>query len=447
MLSSIELRLLTTVDWAKQSGTSCIMKTLKRIGAVGGAISLALCWPLAVGQIGQNVITDGIKHINNGKVKVELVSYDRGYLSSQVKTRYTIVDPAIKQQMEAEGFPADVIMNSEVQHGLLSLSAVSTFPDYPQLPLVINSTTRLNGNTEYTAKTESWHYTNSGENGFTLSMMPMVFTGTATALGELTYSTTIPSIDIDFTTGEKVQFSQLTGEGQGKQQNGFWIGQQKIALDAFDARDTAGDSLFSAKHLSYQFTSALDEPQQRFSSQHIAKIGELVNESGTVHDVQMDFTLDGVDSQSFEQLSNIYQEHPDMSPDAISQALPYVDTLFAKGFKLTMNNMALKVGEGEFNSNWSLGIPEGTKDVLQDPGIILSSLTGNVDTFVSTQLAMDYPFVQQGIDELVVMEMATQSDKGYQLQADIKEGNVVFANGQQVPLVALLMPLMMQQGY
>jgi uncharacterized protein YdgA (DUF945 family) len=112
-----------------------------------------------------------------------------------------------------------------------------------------------------------------------------------------------------------------------------------------------------------------------------------------------------------------------------------------------MNKMALKVGEGEFDSNWSFAIPEGTKDVLQDPSVILSALTGNLDTFVSTQLAADYPFVQQGVDELVMMEMATQNEKGYQLKADVKDGNLVFANGQQVPLVALLVPLMMQQGY
>lgn len=136
-----------------------------------------------------------------------------------------------------------------------------------------------------------------------------------------------------------------------------------------------------------------------------------------------------------------------MSQQAISEALPYVDTLFAKGFKVSMNKMALKVGEGEFDSNWSFAIPEGTKDVLQDPSVILSALTGNLDTFVSTQLAADYPFVQQGVDELVMMEMATQNEKGYQLKADVKDGNLVFANGQQVPLVALLVPLMMQQGY
>ncbi|ELE5890865.1 DUF945 family protein [Vibrio fluvialis] len=423
------------------------MKTIKRIGAVGGAISLALCWPLAVGQIGQNVITDGVNHIDNDKVKAEVVSYDRGYLTSTVQTRYSIVDPAIKLQMEAEGMPTEVVMHSEVHHGLLSLTAVSTFPDYPDFPMVINSTTRLNGNTEYTAQTETWHYANNGENPFTLSVTPMVFKGTATTLGELTYSASIPSIDMDFPTGEKVQMSNLAGEGQGIQQNGFWIGQQKMTMEQLNTQDTAGDSPFSAKQASYEFTSTLDESKQRFSSQHIIKIGELVNESGKVNDVQIDFTLGDVDSQSFAKLSDIYQENPDMSQQAISEALPYVDILFAKGFKVSMNKMALKVGEGEFDSNWSFAIPEGTKDVLQDPSVILSALTGNLDTFVSTQLAADYPFVQQGVDELVMMEMATQNEKGYQLKADVKDGNLVFANGQQVPLVALLVPLMMQQGY
>ncbi|EKO3468798.1 DUF945 family protein [Vibrio fluvialis] len=423
------------------------MKTIKRIGAVGGAISLALCWPLAVGQIGQNVITDGVNHIDNDKVKAEVVSYDRGYLTSTVQTRYSIVDPAIKLQMEAEGMPTEVVMHSEVHHGLLSLTAVSTFPDYPDFPMVINSTTRLNGNMEYTAQTETWHYANNGENPFTLSVTPMVFKGTATTLGELTYSASIPSIDMDFPTGEKVQMSNLVGEGQGIQQNGFWIGQQKMTMEQLNTQDTAGDSPFSAKQASYEFTSTLDESKQRFSSQHIIKIGELVNESGKVNDVQIDFTLGDVDSQSFAKLSDIYQENPDMSQQAISEALPYVDILFAKGFKVSMNKMALKVGEGEFDSNWSFAIPEGTKDVLQDPSVILSALTGNLDTFVSTQLAADYPFVQQGVDELVMMEMATQNEKGYQLKADVKDGNLVFANGQQVPLVALLVPLMMQQGY
>ena len=56
------------------------MQNLKKFGAIGGAISLALCWPLAVGQIGQSIIEDGIANMNDDMVKGEIVEYDRGYL-------------------------------------------------------------------------------------------------------------------------------------------------------------------------------------------------------------------------------------------------------------------------------------------------------------------------------------------------------------------------------
>ena len=71
------------------------MQKLRKYAAVGGAIVLVLCWPLAVGQIGQNVIQDGVAQMNSDVVKAEIVHYDRGYLSSTVQTRYTIIDPTL----------------------------------------------------------------------------------------------------------------------------------------------------------------------------------------------------------------------------------------------------------------------------------------------------------------------------------------------------------------
>lgn len=422
------------------------MNTIKRIGAVGGAVVLVLCWPLAVGQIGQNVITDGIAHFSNEQVTAELVSYDRGYLSSHVETRYTILDPQLKAQLAEQGIPAQFLLDSKISHGLISLTAVSDFPEYPELPLTITSTTSLNGNTRFKVESDNWHYQNQGETPFTISLTPAVLEGSATRLGELTYSLSVPSIDMDFTNGEKAQLSHLRIDGQGKQVKGFWIGKQSLTLDALTTKDIDGSTPFSADKASYQFTSTLDEATQRFSSQHVVNIGQLVNQDNTLRDVQFDFTLADVDSDSFEQLSNIYQSYPEMTHEAMGQAMPYLDTLFSKGFSLTMDKLSASLGEGEFNSSWSLSIPEGTDNVTQDPGIVLSALTGHLESSVSNQLAAAYPMIQQGADELVVMEMATQDDKGYQLKADVKDGNLQFANGTKVPLVALFMTLMMQQG-
>lgn len=422
------------------------MKTIKRIGAAGGAVALVLCWPLAVGQIGQNVITDGIAQFSNDQISAELVSYDRGYLSSHVETRYTIMDPQLKAQLAAQGIPAQFLMESDVSHGLVSLTAVSDFPDYPELPVAITSTTSLNGNTRFKVETDNWHYQNQTDEPLTISLTPAVLEGSATRLGELTYSLSVPSIDMDFANGEKAQLSHLRINGEGKQVKGFWIGKQSLTLDKLTTQDTAGVMPFSADKASYQFTSTLDEATQRFSSQHVVNIGQISNQDDTVRDIQLDFTLADVDSESFEQLSTIYQSNAQMTHEAIARAMPHVDALFAKGFSLSMNNLSASVGEGRFDSNWTLSVPEGTENVMQDPSIVVSALTGHLESNVSNQLAAAYPMIQQGADELVVMEMATQNDNGYQLKADIEDGNLVFANGNKVPLVALFMTLMMQQG-
>ncbi len=62
------------------------MSRLKVYGAVGGAVALVLIWPLAVGKIGQDAITKLVDNANSSAVSAKVVSYDRGYLSSVVKT-------------------------------------------------------------------------------------------------------------------------------------------------------------------------------------------------------------------------------------------------------------------------------------------------------------------------------------------------------------------------
>ncbi|PUZ93517.1 DUF945 domain-containing protein, partial [Vibrio vulnificus] len=96
------------------------MNNLKKIGAVGGATSLALCWPLAVGQIGQNVIEDAVAKLNSAQLQAEIVKYDRGYRTSEVTTRYTIVDPVLVEQFETDGLPLVYEMQSRLTHGLTS---------------------------------------------------------------------------------------------------------------------------------------------------------------------------------------------------------------------------------------------------------------------------------------------------------------------------------------
>ncbi|MFV0450411.1 MAG: DUF945 family protein [Vibrio sp.] len=419
------------------------MKTLKIVAAVGGAVSLALCWPLAVGQIGQNVITDGLKHISSDEISAELISYDRGYLSSHVQTRFSVTSPVVKQQMMAEGLPTEVIVNSDIRHGLVGISALSTFPDYQDSPLVISSTTQLNGNTSFSSTLDNWHYQTEGSDSVAISIFSSKVDGTITTLGHVDFNVSIPSVALNFASGENMLLSDLTGQGSGKQDAGFWIGKQNVTIGSLTLDDGLGSTLLAMDNTSYQFASKLNADKSRFTGTHQVNIEQLIAQDEEVNDLQLDFTLGDVDSEAFLALSNIYQSNPYLNADDLQKAMPHIESLFANGFFVSINPFTLTIDDGEFRSNIRLNIPQGTNGVSKDPSVVLSSLTGDLEVFVSNQLVADYPVIQQGVDELMLMDMMTQNDQGYQLKADVKDGNAVFSNGQKVPLFALLMSAMM----
>ncbi|MDF4786876.1 DUF945 family protein, partial [Vibrio parahaemolyticus] len=198
------------------------MQNLKKIGAIGGAISLALCWPLAVGQIGQSIIEDGITNMNDEMIKGEVVEYQRGYLSSVVLTRYSVVDPELKTQLERDGMPTTFDVTSDVSHGLTSLTADSKLVDNDFLPLTMHSQTQLNGNTAFILDLDSWHYRNEAQ-GVSVSTSPAKVTGDVTVLGDLNYQVSVPSVQVDFENGEELHLNALTGQGKGKQAKGYWL--------------------------------------------------------------------------------------------------------------------------------------------------------------------------------------------------------------------------------
>ncbi|WP_045495340.1 DUF945 family protein [Vibrio hyugaensis] len=420
------------------------MENLKKIGAIGGAISLVLCWPLAVGQIGQTIIEDGIANMNDNMVKGEIVEYDRGYLSSVVLTRYTVVDPDIKTQLERDGLPTTFDVTSDLSHGLTSLTADSKLVDADFLPLTMHSKTQLNGNTAFTLDLDSWNYQNDAQ-GMSLSTSPLQITGDVTVLGDLNYQVSVPSVQVDFENGEEIHLTELTGQGKGKQAKGYWLGEQTFSLQKLDVVDAQLAPMFLIENATYSGNTSLNEAGDKLNSKLNLGAKQLRLTDGTdVDDFKLDFSIADVDSQSFDQIMSIYQNSPMLDEQEIQTLLPHIDTLFSKGFKLSVNELSLAFGEGKFRNEWKLSVPEGTDHITQDPMKLMTATSGSLSTYFSDELVDLYPFIQESVDELMVMELIEKKDNGYQLKAQISDGKLKFENGQEFPLIALLMPALMQ---
>ncbi|WP_045407654.1 DUF945 family protein [Vibrio jasicida] len=419
------------------------MENLKKIGAIGGAISLALCWPLAVGQIGQTIIEDGIANMNDDMVKGEIVKYDRGYLSSVVLTRYTVVDPDIKTQLERDGLPTTFDVTSDLSHGLTSLTADSKLVDADFLPLTMHSKTQLNGNTAFTLDLDSWNYQNDAQ-GMSLSTSPLQITGDVTVLGDLNYQVSVPSVQVDFENGEEIHLTELTGQGKGKQAKGYWLGEQTFSLQKLDVVDAQLAPMFMIENATYNGNTSLNETGDKLNSKLNLEANQLRLTDGTdVDNFKLDFSIADVDSQSFDQIMSIYQNSPMLDEQEIQTLLPHIDTLFSKGFKLSVNELSLAFGEGKFRNEWQLTVPEGTDNITQDPMKLMTATSGSLSTYFSDELVDLYPFIQESVDELMVMELIEKKDNGYQLKAQISDGKLKFENGQEFPLIALLMPALM----
>ena len=419
------------------------MQKLRKYAAVGGAIVLVLCWPLAVGQIGQNVIQDGVAQMNSDVVKAEIVHYDRGYLSSTVQTRYTIIDPTLAAQFTDDDIPTEIIVNSDLSHGLLSLSADSHMTNWPELPLTLHTVTQLNGNTDFEFKLANWHQVSDGDQGAMLSMTPSTLKGHMTVLGEVNYQLDIPSIEVDFNSGEKLLVSGVTGVGHGKKVDSFWIGEQQMGVADSAILDAQQTPKFAMKNAEYNYLASMDEQSNRITSSHKVRIGELLVAQDKIKQFEVDFAFGDLDATAFEQLVLAYQNAPMMMAEDVQQVVPHVDSLFSKGFYVSMDKMSMTIGQGSFSSEWKLVVPQGTDNVSKNPMKIMPALQGNIDTFISNALVEEYPAIQQGVDEGMFMEFVQQTDDGYRVKAELKEGSFVFENGQKVPLMSLLLPLMM----
>lgn len=419
------------------------MQQLKKMAAIGGAVSLALCWPLAVGQIGQNVIEDSVANLNSAALQAEIVSYDRGYLSSSVTTRYVVKDPVMAAQLKADGVPDEIIVESELSHGLFSISADSLLANWQELPLTLHTVTQLNGNTDFDFKLDTWRQSTEGEGGAMMLITPSSLKGHVTVLGQVDYQLNVPSVEVDFNSGEKLLIENISGKGNGKKVNSFWIGEQAMKVGDFSVYAADQTTMFNFVNGEYKYQAEYAEATQRVASKHAFSVGAVAVEQESLDNLELDFAFGDLDAVSFEQLVTLYQNSPMLTAQDLQQMIPHVDTLFAKGFYLSSDKMVVNVGDGEFTSNWKLTVPQGTDNVSQNPMKVMPALEGHFDSFISNALVEQYPAIQQTIDEGMIMEFVEQTDTGYQVKAEIKEGNIVFEGGQKVPLMSLLLPFMM----
>ncbi|MFV0574312.1 MAG: DUF945 family protein [Vibrio sp.] len=417
------------------------MNSIKKFAAIGGVVAIAACWPLAIGQFAQNTIQTEIGKLSKDEVNLELVKYDRGYLNSTAQTKVTVVEPVLKQQMELEGLPTSFTFNHTIHHGLFSLSTDSKPEDYQTLPMDVHSVTYLNGSSAIDINTQKMTLQlKQSKSSFELSPLTLHVDAKKDGYAEFNYK--LDSMNGHFGSGESLMITALNGSGEGQKKGNIWIGKQDVTLGESNMIDNVGESVLDINQLHYKFDTVENAKQGTFSSTHQVSADSVEIEDDTLNSLVFNTSFKDIDMQAFSNILSLYQ-NPDkqFGNQEMKALMGYLDTVFEKGFTLSLDKMSTTIGEGKFNTDLTLQFPAGKKGVSQNPMQIMSSFNGGVNAFVSNEMEQKFPFIKQGLDNLIKQGVMSQKADGYYIKGDIKEGKVEFEGGKSMPLFALLAPL------
>lgn len=418
------------------------MNNYKKYAAIGGAVALAACWPLAVGQFAESTMIDAAKQLDQKEVNVEVVNYDRGYLNATAQTKVTIVDPVLKQQLELDGFPTTLILNHQIHHGLFGVSSDTKTENYAEVPILIHSVTSLLGSTSVEVKSEKITFNFAQDANSTLAFSPGTLHADISRDGQVKFDYQLESFNGHFANGESLLLNSISGSGEGKKQQGFWIGQQSLNLGEINMITPTGESTFNIHQFNYHFGTKENASKTTFSSQHQVSIESIELEDDTLTDLGLDISLKDIGMEAFTQLLDTYQAKGQaFTSDDMKAMTDNVDSLFEQGFTVSLNKIKATIRQGHFEGDWSLTVPQGDKKISQNPMVILSMLEGETNAFISNDMAIEFPFIQAGLDNLIQQGIMIHKADGYHINGEIKEGNVEFKSGKKMPIFSLFAPL------
>ncbi len=435
-------------------GNKSIMKKLKAYAALAGGVALIACWPLVVGQIGQKLMTDNIAKLSNTTVTTELVSYQRGYLSSSSTVEVKVVDPNLKQQLTADGMPTRWLLDSQIQHQLFSLSAVTTFADYPEMPLTILSESQLNGDTHFVAKVEQYEkQLVDAVNQWTVSLQPSQLIADVTLEKVLSASATIPQLKISSSQGEYLTVTDIAGKLEGQMQRQLWVGEQSIHFGSIEIGSPVEDDIYLLEGLDYLMSSNRQESVQQgetiitpslFSSSNQINIDKLILAEQQIDQLSITLNAGDLDANSLNHLLEQLQA-VDGNPTQRQQALvDSVDSLFNHGFYLHLDKLGFAYLNQPVEAKVQLQFSPSDAPVSRNPMQIVTLLNGELFARVPKALANQVPNLQRVIDQLQAKEYITETDSDFEFTAKVEQGNLLFSNGQKLPIITALMPLFMR---
>lgn len=439
---------------------------MKKIGAVGGAVAVALCWPFATGQIGERIYLDTLGQYNNPYLTVTNESYQRGYLSSEVVSRLELKDE-LKFIFEDEGLPTTWYIKHHVSHGLIGVSSNSeVVVDDNVKPIV----TKLWGTdvapvsfTTYTALTRKTDFTfrinpvkAADLNGTHVDFTAFDMEGTVDSDGASEFHYQLPSVTLTTVAREEMELKGLTGGGTGYLDGQFWIGNQVINLANASFKDLSTEQRVDVQGIAIGMDNTLTQPEPNdqlepnkqaepsLTNFNYFKVGKLTTLEGQNYsDFNFKMSFSDLNYPAISRLGALSSAADEpMTELQIKEASKALDLLVAKGMTFAISDLSVITPEGDIKSNLSLTVAPGIERISENISQIAEKMAGEINLSLPIELVEASPLVSERVEMLEQSSIVERNATHYLLKMKIEGDKVILASGDQLPLAMLFMLFM-----
>ncbi|MGR5079421.1 DUF945 family protein [Photobacterium swingsii] len=435
--------------------------TLKKIGAIGGAIAVVVCWPIAVGQVGERIYLDTVGKYENPYVKISNESYDRGYLGSEAVSRIEVKDE-FKPLFEEEGLPSVWHVSHKIKHGFLGMTSESQFELDEGLqkvaaqawgdgvaPITFQTETSLTRRTEFKVVVNPVAY--KDEFGSSVSSEPFILDGVVDAKGAGEFHYHLSQFSVTTTANETMALSNFSGGGKGVMDGQFWLGSQNAQLGSVQFIDSNSDKAVSLTNMSVAMSNVLTQPSKdatdenaRLTNENKVTIDKIVSIDGKdYNNFNFDLSFIGLDYPAITRLGDMSDDiNEQMTPEQQKEALLALDLLVAKGLTLAMDDLSLTTPMGDIRSQIRFVVSPGLARASQNVDKVAEKLTGNIALELPKDLVEMDPALLERATMMEQAEIVERLEDKYVLNMQVEGDKVILANGDQLPLGMLFMLFM-----
>ena len=465
----INLLLLTTYAWIcfRFEQIKCIidgvLMILGKAGALAGALALAAVWPFAIGHIAQSMYENELNTLPSSFFDVETLSYQRGYLSSEIKTRVKLQNPMI-DGVFSDLLPKEAVLITYLDHGLLGVTGRSVIDMTPEIkaltkvlwktegsPLLIKTDFSLLKHFEFDLSLKAIDFV---QNKMKLASSPFLISGSINRNKVISFETKVDLLNFRNPFSEDVLVENFMSYGHGKIKNGFWLGEQTFKLSHLGLNDKK-ETQITLNDFSLETRNDLKKEKKNneisegsedlmLYSKSLFSFKEL-NYSNIL---MLNKLKIGIDLQEiyFPSLIKLLNSSNNLENNANESKMAVIisalDSILEKGIRLNITPFEFDSQEGNINGELSLGLNSGLSDLTKKPLNFKNNLDGKIRVHLPLKYVEGIPALTLLLKIPPLSDFVSKTKEGVDLLATLEKGFAVSSNGQKIPIEIFLSALM-----